>query len=133
MDASQLAPGARFSWSRRVTDEDILRFAELSGDRGRHHVQKDERGRLMAHGLLSATLPTKLGGDMDFIARSMRFEFVRPVYGGDTLTCEGIVESARRKPLSLRLELSFQVRNQEQELVLTGGSSGVVLLEGARR
>jgi hypothetical protein len=37
----------------------------------------DEHGRLMAHGLLTATLPTKIAGDMNFIARQMTFEFHR--------------------------------------------------------
>jgi len=41
----------------------------------------------MVHGLLTATIPTKIGGDMNFIAREMKFQFYRPVFAGDTITC----------------------------------------------
>jgi len=57
------------SWQRTFTEEDIRLFSRVSGDEGIHHMEYDERGRLMAHGLLTATLPTKIGGDMNFIAR----------------------------------------------------------------
>ena len=42
----------------------------------------------MVHGLLTATIPTKIGGDMNFIAREMKFQFYRPVFAGDTIGCE---------------------------------------------
>lgn len=61
--------GDVISWQRTFTDEDIRLFAKLSGDEGEHHLVADEHGRLMAHGLLTATLPTKIGGDLNFIAR----------------------------------------------------------------
>ena len=53
-----------------------------------HHVAPDEQGRLMVHGLLTATVPTKIGGDMNLIAREMKFQFHRPVFAGDTVICE---------------------------------------------
>ena len=37
----------------------------------------------MAHGLFTATLPTKIGGDLNFIARELTFQFHRPVFAGD--------------------------------------------------
>src|ERR687895_1419736 len=75
------------SWERTFTPEDVRRFAEYSGDEGEHHSQPDEQGRLMAHGLLTATLPTKIGGDMNLIARELSFQFHRPVFAGDTIEC----------------------------------------------
>ena len=42
----------------------------------------------MVQGLLTATLPTKVGGDWNYIAREMNFEFLRPVFTGDTIRCE---------------------------------------------
>src|SRR3712207_8738612 len=62
------------SWERTFTVEDVRRFAEYSGDEGVHHLEPDEKGRLMVHGLLTATLPTKVGGDINFIARQVRSE-----------------------------------------------------------
>lgn len=58
--------GDVISWQRTFTEEDINLFARLSGDEGEHHLVPDEKGRLMAHGLLTATLPTKIGGDINF-------------------------------------------------------------------
>ncbi len=53
-----------------------------------HHVQPDNGGRVMVQGLLTATLPTKVGGDLNFIAREMAFEFLRPVFTGETVTAD---------------------------------------------
>src|SRR5712691_12526440 len=80
--------GDTLSWTRTFTEEDIRLFATLSGDEGEHHLQPDTQGRLMAHGLLTATLPTKIGGDLNFIAREMTFQFHRPVFVGDTVQCD---------------------------------------------
>ena len=121
-----LRPGAVSRWTRAITEEDVARFAELSGDRGRHHLERDEKGRLMAHGLLTATLPTKLGGDMNYVARTMVFEFVKAVYAGDTLTCEGVVLSSAVQSARYKIRFSFEVRNQDGEAVLTGTSSGQI-------
>jgi acyl dehydratase len=122
-----LRPGAKSNWTRVITAEDIARFTELSGDRGRHHLEKDANGRLLAHGLLTATLPTKLGGDANFIARTMTFEFLKPVYAGDALTCEGVVESSAVQSARFKVRFAFEVRNQDGVLVLSGTTSGQVL------
>ena len=121
-----LRRGAKSRWMRVISAEDIARFAELSGDRGRHHLVGDASGRLLAHGLLTATLPTKLGGDVDFVARTMTFEFLKPVYAGDALTCDGVVESAAVQSSRFKIRFAFEVRNQSGELVLRGASSGSV-------
>jgi 3-hydroxybutyryl-CoA dehydratase len=121
-----LRPGAVSRWSRTITEEDVARFAELSGDRGRHHLERDEKGRLMAHGLLTATLPTKLGGDMNYIARTMAFDFLKPVFSGDALTCTGTVVSSAVQSARYKVRFSFEVRNQDGETVLTGTTSGQI-------
>jgi 3-hydroxybutyryl-CoA dehydratase len=121
-----LRSGAVSRWSRTITEEDIARFAELSGDRGRHHLERDEKGRLLAHGLLTATLPTKLGGDMNYVARTMNFEFLKAVYAGDALTCDGVVISSAVQTARYKIRFSFEVRNQDGEIVLTGDSSGFI-------
>lgn len=122
----ELLPGAEFSWTKTITEADILAFAELSEDKGRHHLEKDSRGRLMAHGLLVATLPTKLGGQLDYIARTMRFDFLRPVYSGDALTCVGTVASVLAKPGRRKVRFAFEIVNQDGVLVVKGGTDGVI-------
>lgn len=118
--------GDRFDWTRTISEDDIRKFAEISGDRGTHHVRPDARGRLIAHGLLTATLPTKLGGDLNFLARTMTFEFLKPVYSGDILTCTGVVDEATPETGRMRVTFSFEVINQQGEGVMRGSSSGVV-------
>ena len=80
--------GDTVSWERTFSADDIRLFNKVSGDEGVHHVAPDEQGRLMVHGLLTTTVPTKMGGDMNFIAREMKFQFHRPVFAGDTVRCE---------------------------------------------
>lgn len=122
-----LKAGDNFQWRRLITEEDVRRFSEISGDHGIHHVQPDAQGRLQAHGLLTATLPTKVGGDLDYIAREMRFEFLRPVYTGDTLTCVGVVASIAPQPKRFEVGFSFEIKNQIGKIVLRGTTSGIIL------
>ena len=131
VSSEALKAGATLSWSRTITDEDIERFAELSGDKGAHHLDRDALGRLMAHGLLTATLPTKLGGDVDFMARTMQFEFLRPVYGGDVLTCRGLVEAVVPQRTRFKVKFAFEIVNQRGETVMKGSSAGQVLRKPA--
>src|SRR5205814_469728 len=63
--------GDVLAWERTFSEEDVRLFGRLSGDEGVHHVAADEQGRLMVQGLLTATLPTKIGGDLNVIAREM--------------------------------------------------------------
>ena len=81
-----LSIGQRFTWQRTFTVENVRNFSELSGDRGAHHVQADTSGRVMVQGLLTATLPTRIGSDLNFMAHEMTFEFLRPVFSGETIT-----------------------------------------------
>ena len=122
-----LKAGSSFQWQRLITEEDVRKFSEISGDKGIHHVEPDENGRLLAHGLLTASLPTKVGGDLNFIAREMRFEFLRAVYSGDTLTCSGVVDSIVPQPKRFKVEFSFEVKNQLVKIVLKGTTSGMIL------
>ncbi|MEN2768641.1 hypothetical protein [Ornithinibacillus xuwenensis] len=43
--------GQRFTYSRTFQEEDIFQFATISGDNGKHHIEKDEQGRLMVQEL----------------------------------------------------------------------------------
>jgi 3-hydroxybutyryl-CoA dehydratase len=66
------------TFERTFTTETVELFTKLSGDEGIHHLSPDEQGRLVVQGLLTATLPTKVGGDHNVLARNMKFEFLRP-------------------------------------------------------
>jgi 3-hydroxybutyryl-CoA dehydratase len=118
--------GDLVSWERTFTEEDIRLFARLSGDEGEHHLVPDEQGRLMAHGLLTATLPTKIGGDINFIARDMNFHFHRPVFAGDTIRCEVTVMELEPDDQYTRMTAQCVCRNQHGTEVMTGTARGVI-------
>ncbi|HKT22579.1 MAG TPA: hotdog domain-containing protein [Nitrososphaerales archaeon] len=122
----RLAIGQKSTYTREFTREDVTSFAEISGDRGMHHMVPDSRGRIMVQGLLTATLPTKLGGDLNFIARKMTFEFLRPVFVGDTITCEGVVVKISESEDRLDVSMSIACRNQEGKEVLRGETEGII-------
>lgn len=118
--------GEVISWRRTFTEEDIRLFARLSGDAGEHHLQPDEQGRLMAHGLLTATLPTKVGGDLNFIARELTFQFHRPVFAGDTIECEVTLVEMEPEEKFIRLVARSVCRNQHGKEVMSGEARGVI-------
>jgi acyl dehydratase len=122
--------GDTLTWTRTFTEEEIRLFAKLSGDEGEHHLVPDEHGRLMAHGLLTATLPTKIGGDLNFIAREITFQFLRPVFAGDTVKCEVTLVDLQPTEQLTKMTSTWVCRNQHGKEVMTGEARGVVRLKG---
>lgn len=114
------------SWERTLTEDDIRLFNKVSGDEGVHHVTPDEKGRLMVHGLLTATVPTKIGGDMNFIAREMNFQFHRPVFAGDTIRCDVTIVEFERAEQYTNVRSEFVCRNQLGKEVMSGYALGIV-------
>ena len=94
---ADLAPGTTVTHERTFTPEDVRTFTTVSGDAGDHHVETDDEGRLLVQGLLTATLPTKVGGDLNVLASRMEFDFWRPVYTGEHVVCS---PCTRRRPSS---------------------------------
>lgn len=122
------APGESFTVERTFTREDVEQFAAVSGDTQPRH-DPDADGPLIVHGLLTATLPTQIGGDLEVLARSMTFEFQRPVYAGDTVRCtwttETVEERADRYEIEARVSCA-RVDGASPEGVLTGSVEGLV-------
>lgn len=118
--------GQKSTYRRTFTREDVSAFTEISGDKGVHHMTPDSAGRIMIQGLLTATLPTKLGGDLNFIARQMSLEFLRPVFVGDTVTCDGTVLGVEEAEDRLNVSMSILCRNQDGKEVLRGKTEGII-------
>ena len=121
--------GDTISWERTFTEDDIRLFNEVSGDEGVHHVAPDDKGRLMVHGLLTATVPTKIGGDMNFIAREMKFQFHRPVFAGDTIRCVVTVGEFDAAEQYTSVRTDFVCTNQYGKDVMSGHAQGVIRLD----
>src|SRR5262245_13055310 len=118
--------GDVISWQRTFTEDDVHRFGQLSGDLGVHHVRPDGQGRVLVQGLLTATLPTKIGGDLNFIAREMTFQFHRPVFAGDTVQCDVTITAWEPTDQYTRMSAQWVCRNQDGKEVLTGQADGVI-------
>ena len=123
-----LQVGDIIKFERKFTKEDVHLFTKVSNDEGEHHITPDEQDRLVIQGLLTATLPTKIGGDNNVLARTMNFEFLRPVFTGDTIACEVTIEKyERQKKNRMSIYSTFICTNQEGKEVLTGNFEGVIL------
>lgn len=117
--------GAVHTVERTFTVEEVRQFADLSGDTQPQHVEPDEDGRLMVHGLLTATLPTTIGGDLEVLAHEMDFTFERPVYTGEAVTCRWTTESVEERPDRYDVAASVVCR-RDGDVVLTGDVTGLV-------
>ncbi|HKF76052.1 MAG TPA: hypothetical protein VKF59_07910, partial [Candidatus Dormibacteraeota bacterium] len=84
--------GTTLVHERVLSRQDVAEFAVLTGDRGAHHLT----GSPIAHGLLVAAVPTKLGGELSFLARAMRLEFLLPVTAGQRVRAEVRVDELVR-------------------------------------
>jgi 3-hydroxybutyryl-CoA dehydratase len=113
-------------FERTFTAEDVKLFTKISGDEGSHHVTPNEHGRLVIQGLLTATLPTKVGGDYNVLARKMTLEFLRPVFTTDTIRCEVKIEQFEEQGARTLITASFICQNQNEIEVLRGDFSGVI-------
>lgn len=126
MPAEPPEEGDTYTHERAFTTEDVRRFGELSGDTQPIHTEPDEEGRVVVQGLLTATIPTKIGGDLEFIARTMEYDFRRPVHTGETVTCEWTTESVTEREDRYEASGTAICRNGEDAMVMTGRFEGIV-------
>lgn len=117
------------SFERTFTTEDVQQFAELSRDTQPQHTEPDTDGRLMVHGLLTATVPTKIGGDLEVLAHTMDLEFTKPVYTGETVTCRWRNEDVEEREDRYDLTVDVLCEKEGGEVAMRGTISGVVWKE----
>jgi 3-hydroxybutyryl-CoA dehydratase len=121
--------GQTASFSKTITEHDILGFADVSGDFNPVHViegyaKSTMFGQRIAHGMLTASLISAVlgmqlpGPGCIYLSQSARF--VKPVHIGDTLTAT--VEVLEWNPDRAIVTLGNKVTNQKGETVLTGES-----------
>jgi 3-hydroxybutyryl-CoA dehydratase len=119
--------GDSASFTKTITEKEVLGFAEISGDCNPVHVDPDFAkksmfGKQIAHGILtgsfiSTVLGTKLPG-IDTIYMEQSFKFMAPVYFGDTLTAT--VEVIEKKDAKRIIKLRTYVVNQKGKTVVEG-------------
>ncbi len=119
--------GERASFTKTVTEADVTTFAGLMGDFNPLHIdaeyaRKSRFGQRVAHGmfaggLISAVLGTRLPGP-GAIYLSQQFEFLAPVFIGDTITAT--VEVAEWQSDKGIVTLKTDAYNQAEKQVVTG-------------
>ncbi len=122
----KLEVGQRATYERTFTPKDVEIFGEVSGDKGIHHMKPNSEGRVMVQGLLTATIPTKLGGDLNYIAREMTLEFIRPVFTGDTIRADALISNVERGEGHIKVAIEFVCHNQSEKEVLRGKTHGII-------
>lgn len=118
--------GAVATIERTFTRAEVEAFAEISGDEGDHHLEPDGEGRVLVHGLLLATLPTQVGGERNVLARTMSYEFRRPVYTGERVTCEVRTDHVAERDDGYEVRSVATCRNDGGETVMTAEYAGVI-------
>lgn len=110
---------------RTFSREYVETFAALSRDEGAHHVEPDDDGRVVVHGLLLAVLPTQVGGDRDFLATRMVYEFHRPVHTGEEIARELTTDAVTLREDRFELTSSAVSRNEAGDTAMTAEFEGI--------
>ncbi|MGV9868794.1 MaoC family dehydratase [Rhodococcus koreensis] len=136
----EIAVGHRFTSSRRtITDADITSFSSITGDYSVLHSdlvyiknQTPFRDRI-AQGWLLVTVQSGLNSDLKqwrmLAYLGMERRFIEPVYPGDTIHAEYVVDEVRpsqSKPDRGVVTLSCAIVNQDGQTVSTGTETFLV-------
>jgi acyl dehydratase len=120
--------GHTYIYRRTFADSDVTAFCRVTGDFNPFHL--DDKfaaeswfGKRILPGLLTASMATHIVGMIGFLASHMEFEFIEPVFVGDTLTCACTI--ADKDPEHHRLHITLLWTNQRGEEVLRGRCSGI--------
>lgn len=94
-----VAVGDRETWTRTITEADVVLYAGIIGDRGPLHLDEKFasgtrfKGRvsygMLTAGYIGATLANLLGIRSAYVGQTLRFR--APVLIGDTVTIEAVV------------------------------------------
>jgi 3-hydroxybutyryl-CoA dehydratase len=127
--------GDKATFTKTVTEEDVLAFARVTGDDQPLHLDeafaaKTRFGHRIAHGMLSAgyisaVLGTKLAPDNVVVYLGQQMRFRLPVSIGDTITAEAEVTAI--DPEKRIVTVRTDCLNQRGEAVVKGEAT--VLLD----
>jgi len=129
MKFSDLTLGQKADLKKIFTKENVLTFAELSGDHNLIHISEEFAAttifkKPIVHGMLvasliSRTIAEKLPG-VGSIYMNQVMNFKLPVYYGDEITC--VVEIIELKPEKNIVSLSTNCLNQNGKVVIEGSA-----------
>lgn len=128
-DIEDLQPGMQATYSKTLTEADIVLFAAVSGDNNAVHTNEEfaastRFGGRIAHGFLtasviSAAVANRLPGPgAVYLAQQMRFK--APVRPGDTLATRWLVVKKLDKPKHAGgiVVMKCEAKNQHGDVVV---------------
>lgn len=116
---------------KRVTQGDINRYAEASGDFNPIHIDESfaaqtPLGGIIAHGMLMlaymSEMMTKAFGKNWFSGSKLSVRFKTPARPKDTITVSGKVSSVEHKEGIAYINCELESRNQKGETVIIGNA-----------
>lgn len=126
---------------RTVTEDDIMKFAELSGDDNRIHTDPEfskttSFGKQVAHGLLGLSIASGLAWQTGILDGTIilwreitEWKFVKPIFIGDTIYTE--LETVATKALPRigggSVTIKLEVKNQNGEVCHRGSWNLLVM------
>jgi 3-hydroxybutyryl-CoA dehydratase len=124
--ARGLAVGDRAVVSRTFGESDVVLFGGLTHDLNPYHfdaefARRARFGRPIVHGLLVASMLTHVGGQWAWLASAMSFEFLAPVFLGDTVTLEVEIRACDERG---RFRAEARFANQDGAEVMRGSLEG---------
>lgn len=119
--------GQSASFEKCITDEEVRKFADISGDDNPVHLNEEYAkdsifGQRIVHGILVSGLISKVIGTQlpgnGTIYLSQNLKFIKPVYVGETVKAEVVIKDIITE--KRRMVLETKVYRQNAECVLTG-------------
>lgn len=124
---NELVVGQRASYSKTLTEQDVILFAACSGDVNPVHLDKEYAattpfGEPIGHGmwtgaLVSAAIATRLPGPGS-VYRSQSLNFKHPVKIGDTVTISLKISEIKERVKLVTIEC--EAHNQDGKLIAKG-------------
>ena len=135
MKFEDITVGQTAEYSKRITDADVMMFAEVTGDFNPVHTDEEAAAKtrfggriahgMLSAGLISAAIASKLPGPGS-IYLGQTLKFTAPVRLGDTVTTTlEVIELLSKN----RVRLSTTCRNQKGETVVEGEATVMVVSE----
>lgn len=131
--------GQTASFSRTVTETDIVMFAGMSGDYNPVHIDQEyaagtKFGQRIAHGLLTTSFLSRLLGmelpGQGSVYLEQTLKFTKPVFIGDTITASAEILAIDHEKRIILLETIC--RKQDDTVVLTGEAKMIMPKKGAQ-
>jgi acyl dehydratase len=121
-----LKAGDVFTVTRTLTGPETEAFGDLTRDYNPVHYDPEFArasgfSGLICHGLLVGGLVCEIGGQVGWLATSMNFRYLKPVYLGQTVTCTlEVISVDHRQRARARADIVTQEGVKVLEVEMTG-------------